>query len=461
MAKKLSVMDASWLMVESKETPMHVANLATFTVPEHAPAEFMHLLVRRARAAKNVASPWNLKLKGGILGKLAPAWVEDHDVDIDYHFRHLALPHPGGERQLGQLVSQIHSQQLDLTRPPWECYIIEGLENNRVALYVKMHHSLIDGVSGARMLQRIFSNDPLARDIPAFWTVKPNSGSGGRKGKPEGSPLEIAWQQLQMQAGSMGTALKALRKLVKRSGNSDDALVGPFAGPVSVLNKRVRQARRFATQQYDLGEIKALAKKSGGSLNDIVLYLCATSMRRFLKEANLLPKQSLTAGIPVNIRAADDQGTGNAISFIMAKLGTDVADPLMRLNTIIDSAKEAKDHLQAMPKAALTQYTMAVMAPYMLELISGLGGRTRPVFNVTISNVPGPDHALYYNGAKLEAMYPVSLIAHGGALNITCLSYNGTLNFGFTGCRDTLPHMQRLAVYMGEALDELKTLLNP
>jgi hypothetical protein len=138
-----------------------------------------------------------------------------------------------------------------------------------------------------------------------------------------------------------------------------------------------------------------------------------------------------------------------------------VADPLKRLEVIRNSTASAKDHLQSLPKSALTQYTMLVMAPYMLQLVSGLGGRVRPVFNITISNVPGPTAPLYYNGAKLEAMYPVSLIAHGGALNITCVSYAGTLNFGFTGCRDTLPHMQRLAVYTGEALDELNALFKP
>ncbi|MGH8458076.1 MAG: WS/DGAT domain-containing protein, partial [Nevskiales bacterium] len=209
-----------------------------------------------------------------------------------------------------------------------------------------------------------------------------------------------------------------------------------------------------------LAQIKSLAKAADCSLNDIVLYLCATAMRRFLKEANQLPDQSLTAGIPVNVRPADDQSSGTAISFIMANLATDVADPLKRLETIKASTVRAKEHLQQLPKSALTQYTMVVMAPYILQLISGLGGRMRPVFNITISNVPGPSEPLYYNGARLEAMYPVSLIAHGGALNITCLSYAGTLNFGFTGCRDTLPHMQRLAVYTGEALEELDKLLH-
>ncbi len=461
--KKLNTMDASWLMVESRETPMHVANLAIFSLPKDAPDDFVQQLVARAKASKEFVSPWNLKLRTGALSKIVPAWVEDQDIDMDYHFRHSALPKPGGERELGILVSRLHSHQLDLTRPPWECHIIEGLENDRVALYVKMHHSLIDGVSGARMLQRLFSPDPEKRNMPAPWSVpEPKKTPREPSEAAKASPLDAAAEELRKQTtGPSSSLFKALRTLIKASRNPDDPLTAPFAAPKSILNKRVKSPRRFATQQYDLAVIKKLAKAADCSLNDIVLYLCSTALRRFLKEANQLPTKSLTAGIPVNIRPKDDLGTGNAISFIMANLGTDIADPLKRLDVIKASTARAKEHLQSLPKSALTQYTMMVMAPYMLQLMSGLGGVASPVFNVTISNVPGPDQPLYYNGAKLEAMYPVSLIAHGGAINITCLSYAGTLNFGYTGCRDTLPHMQRIAVYTGEALEELGQLLRP
>jgi WS/DGAT/MGAT family acyltransferase len=255
--------------------------------------------------------------------------------------------------------------------------------------------------------------------------------------------------------------LKALSRVMRGSPAGESGLTAPFSGPISVLNRRVTGQRRFATQQYDLSLLKNLAKHFDCSLNDVVLYLSATALRRFMEESNTLPKKSLISGIPVNVRPKDDQGTGNAISFIVATLGTDIADPLSRLEAIKLSTEKAKEHLQSLPRDALMKYTVMLMAPYMLQLISGLGGRVRPVFNVTISNVPGPDQPLYFNGARLEAMYPVSLIAHGGALNITCLSYAGTLNFGFTGCRDTLPHMQRLAVYTGEALEELVALSQP
>ena len=455
--KRLNPLDASWLSVESHDTPMHVANLQIFSLPKNAPSDFLGQLVARIKSERNYASPWNLKLRNPKMGGVGAAWKVDNNLDLDYHVRHSALPAPGGERELGVLISRLHSHQLDFKRPLWECHVIEGLENNRFALYTKMHHSLIDGVSGVRLLQRILSTDPNDLEMPAPWTVQPERNN--RAAEAAQTPEQVAAKALKPKAGSsLPQVIKALTRIMRGSPAGENGLTAPFSGPVSVLNRRVTGQRRFATQQYDLNTLKHLARHFDCSLNDVVLYLSATALRRFMEESNTLPKKPLTTGIPVNVRPKDDQGTGNAISFIIANLATDVADPLSRLETIKVSTQKAKDHLQTLPRDALMKYTVFLMAPYMLQLITGLGGRVRPVFNVTISNVPGPDQPLYFNGARLEAMYPVSLIAHGGALNITCLSYAGTLNFGFTGCRDTLPHMQRLAVYTGEALQELAAL---
>jgi len=459
--KRMNTLDAAWLAVESEDTPMHVANLQIFSLPEGAPDTFLRDLVARLKSARDFAPPWNHKLlNSGKIGRtFTPAWKIDNDLDLDYHVRHSALPKPGGERELGVLISRLHSHPLDFNRPLWESHIIEGLENNRFALYTKMHHSLIDGISGVRLLQRVLSTDPDARNMPAPWTVKPQRVKLiGSQPADAAHGLEAAIDALRGQLKTVPKLVGALGKLVRHEPGSP--LVGPFAGPPSVINGRVTPQRRFATQHYSLSTLRELANQADASLNDIVLYLCGTALRRFLKEQNALPSEPLTAGIPVNIRPADDEGTGTAISFMIASLATDVADPMRRLETIKASTRSAKAHLQTLPRSTLTQYTMLLMAPYMLQLVTGLGGRTRPVFNVTISNVPGPKEPLYIEGARLEAMYPVSLIAHGGALNITCLSYADSLNFGYTGCRDTLPSMQRLAVYTGEALEELEQMLD-
>ena len=233
----------------------------------------------------------------------------------------------------------------------------------------------------------------------------------------------------------------------------------PFGAPGATINGRVRAKRRFATQQFPLDRMKTLAAAADCTLNDIVLAVCGGALRRFLDDSGDLPTASLTAGIPVSVRPKDDEGTGNAITFIIATLGTDIEDPLERLAAIRASVKAAKAHVQGLPRAAMTQYTIALMAPTILSLLSGLGGRTRPVFNITISNVPGPDKPLYFRGAELLANYPVSVVTHGQALNITCHSYAGHMAFGFTGCHSTLPHMQHIAVYTGEAFEELERLL--
>ena len=463
--KRLATLDASWLAVESEDTPMHVGTLQIFSLPESAPETFLRDMVARMKDAGDVAPPWGYKLAwSGFLGRLlAPAWKVDKDIDLDYHVRHSALPRPGGERELGILVSRLHSNPLDFSRPLWECHVIEGLENNRFALYTKMHHSMIDGISGVRLMQRVLTTDPDRVNMPPPWTVRPERRRGSKTDQEASVPAAVsqAMDALKLQADMAPRLWQAGNRLVHSVRHPEDGLTAPFTGPVSILNHRVTGQRRFATQHYQLDRLKALAQASGGSLNDIVLYLCGTALRRFLLEQDSVPAIPLTAGIPVNIRPADDEGTGTQISFMIASLATNEADPLNRLQQIKASTRRAKEHLQKLPTSALTQYTMLLMSPYILQLMSGLGGRMRPVFNVTISNVPGPEKTLYYEGAKLEAMFPVSLIAHGGALNITCLSYAGSLNFGYTGCRDTLPSMQKLAVYTGEALDELESLVLP
>jgi WS/DGAT/MGAT family acyltransferase len=461
---RVSPLDASWLAVDSDDTPMQVGSLQIYSIPEGAPEAFLRDEVIRLKSLSEVVSPWNRKLAyPGFLGRLiAPVWVKDEHVDLDYHVRHSALPRPGGERELGVLISRLHSTRLDFKRPLWECHFIEGLENNRFAIYTKMHHSLIDGISGVRLIQRMLSKSADEINMPAPWSIgdrpKRTDNSGHSVPSIQEALMHI-YDSVREQASTAPQLAGALAKLVASSITRRAELSAPFVGPQSVLNSRVQHARRFATQQYSLERIKKIAAVTDASLNDIVLYLCGTALRRFLMERDCLPDMPLTAGIPVNIRPADDIGSGTAISFMIASLATDVADPIMRLQTIKESTQTAKKHMQKLPRKLLVQYTLLMMAPYILQLLSGMGGRMRPAFNVTISNVPGPEEPLYYNGCRLEAMYPVSLIAHGGALNITCLSYNGSLNFGYTGCRDTLPSMQNIAVYSGEALDELERLI--
>lgn len=462
---RLNPLDAAWLFTESRATPNHVGGLLQFKLPPRAPKNFMRKLMEDFRSHRTFTPPWNRRLKYPFNKNPMAVWVPDGDIDLEYHVRHAALPWPGGERELGELVGRLQSTPIDLSRPPWECTIIEGLEGNRFALFIKMHHSLIDGVSGVKLLQKAMAVDRAhSLRMPPFWA------SGLAEPKEDHKVHEAlmptvthaiagAMQGLSMQAKTVPQLGAAFGKMFMRLMEPGEGMVVPFDAPQSVLNGRVREKRRFATVQLSMDRLRSVASAAGCTLNDVVLAICGGALRRFLAERDALPEKPLTAGIPVSVRPKDDEGAGNAISFIISTLGTDIADAQERLAAIRQSVKHAKEHVQSLPRQAMLQYTVLLMAPTILTLLTGIGGRTRPMFNITVSNVPGPEQPLYFRGAELVATYPASIVTHGQALNITCQSYAGNMNFGFTGCHSSVPSLQRLAVYTREALEELESVL--
>lgn len=465
-ATRLNPLDAAWLFTESRATPNHVGGLLQFRLPEDAPQDYLRQLMAEFRSHRTFTAPWNRRLKFAFSKNPVPAWIEDDDIDLEYHVRHAALPWPGGERELGELIGRLQSTPIDLTRPPWECTLIEGLAGRRYAMFIKMHHALIDGVSGMKLLQRAMATDlRKSLKLPPFWASgtasKPRAVD--RHGPPPtmSNVAEAALQGLGQQAKSLPDLASAFGKMVTRIGNPTEGMMLPFDAPISALNGRVREKRRFATAQVSMERLRAVAAAGHCTLNDVVLALCGGALRRFLLERDELPDKPLTAGIPVSVRPHDDEGTGNAISFIVSTLGTDIPEPDLRLYAIHQSVQHAKAHVQSLPRAAMTQYTVLLMAPTILTLLTGMGGRLRPMFNITISNVPGPETPLYFRGAELMAIYPASIVTHGQALNITCESYAGYMNFGFTACHTSVPGVQRLAVYAVEALDELEQALLP
>jgi len=447
--RRLGPTDAMFLYMESRETMMHVSSLLPFSAPPDAPPDHLRRLMDEIRESRAVHPPWNQKLRTpDLLLNPLQAWIDDRDIDLDYHVRRTALPAPGDERELGIVVSRLHGHPLDLRRPPWEAHLIEGLDRGRFAVYVKVHHSLVDGYTASRMLAHSFSRDVGERDRPLFFALPPPP----RQERPaEALDFPALLAMVREQFGAARSLGKALLNLVR----SDD-IVGPLRAPKSILNARITRSRRLATVQLETARLKAVAKKAGGTVNDVVLALSAASLRRYLLELGALPEDPLIAMVPVNVRPKDDAGGGNAVGAILASLATHLDDARARLDAIVASTKSAKEQLQGMTKNAIIQYSALLLAPFMLQMIPGAIGRVRPAFNLVISNVPGPEAPLYFRGARLEAAYPMSIPIHGLALNITVSGYAGTINFGFIGCRDRLPHLQRMAVYCGEALAELE-----
>lgn len=450
MKKFLNPVDASFLHIEDHDSPAHVAGLQIFSLPANANADFVTRLVARLRETTDVSEPWNLRLGRGSLAKFIPSWVVDSDVDLDYHVRHLALPHPGGERELGMLISRLHSHRLDRRRPLWECNVIEGLENNRFAIFIKMHHALVDGISAVSLMLNPLSVDADV-DTPAPWSsaamasLKSATGASTR-----------ASNSMVARISSYAKTAKAFAQLRADANGAEGTPLMPMRAPNSVLNKRIVGQRRFATQQIELGRLKTLAKTSETSLNDVVLAICSGALRQFLKESNALPEKSLTALVPVSLRKPGDEMGGNNVGGIVTRLGTDISDPKRRLALIHNDASAGVAHLKNLPSDVAARYSSLFMLPVLLQLTTGLSGHVSPYFNVVISNVPGPRESLYMMGAKLEGIFPVSAPTQGQCLNITCLSYAGTLNFGFTACRDAVPGTQKLSLYIIDALLELE-----
>ncbi|WP_260765428.1 wax ester/triacylglycerol synthase family O-acyltransferase [Mycobacterium sp. SMC-4] len=448
---------------------MHVAGLLPFAPPAGASADFLRTMIDDARSLEVVA-PWNLKLAHPRL-QFSPlhSWVPDENFDFDYHVRRSALASPGDQRELGILVSRLHSNHLDLTRPPWELHVIEGLEDGRFALYAKVHHALVDGYSAMRMLARSLSRDPDCRDPRLFFNIAPPPRSP-REPQPgpdsPSNPLTFALRTLTGLGNTVTSGLGAAASLtsalvntqIRRDGDYRH-IAGSASAPHSILNARISRNRRFATQQYDFDRLKKLSSQHSATINDVALAIMGGGLRTFLGEVDKLPDRSLVAFLPVNVRPNGDEGGGNSVGAILTPMGTDIADPVERLAVISTATRAAKAELQKMSPAAIIAYSAALLAPAGSQIAGALTGIEPPwpyTFNLCVSNVPGPREPLYFNGSRLEATFPVSIPIHGMALNITLQSYADTINVGFVGCRDRIPHLQRLAVHTGEALEALE-----
>ena len=467
MARKLlKTNDSAWLFTDSHRTPMQVGMLATFRVPEDRPT-FVSDLVARWRETREFTPPFSYLYKS----LPVPSWVEleSGQIDLDYHLRHSALPAPGSQRELGVLVSRLHSSMLDRRYPLWECHVIEGLEEDRWSLYIKAHHSQVDGVGGIRLLRRILSVDPDARDMLPPWAIGTQGPdqSGVLRSAPkavEREPVGLADRVrggVRSSAAVAGSLARTYTESFTGMGADEDRAV-PYRAPKSIFNGRIHTPRRFATQHYSIERLRDVAKAADASLNDVFLTLCGGALRRYLVEQDAMPEADLTANVPVSVRQeGHGASVGNAITFLYARLRVDLADPVERIAAIKASMRLGKERLPEVGSGAMDAYTGALMLPFIGQAVLGMGGRGRPASNLVISNVPGPAETRYLDGSPMEEIYPVSLLFNGQALNITAVSYDGEFNIGYTGCRDSIPHLQRIAVYSGEELDTLEAALAP
>lgn len=450
--QRLTPLDQLFLWLERRQQPMHVAGLQLFSYPEGAKASYVRDLAESMREYTEPSSPFNQRL----VHRLGQTWWDtDHQFDLACHFRHEALPKPGRIRELLSLVSAEHSNLLDRQRPLWESHLIEGLRGRRFALYTKVHHSLVDGIAAMRLGMRALSTDPEERNLPPVWAQPPRQRSRSNLSNPMdlASSLARLTSGASKQVATVPTVAREVYRATQKA-RKDPDYVSVFQAPQSMLNDRITGSRRFAAQSYSMDRLRAVGKRADCTVNDVVLAMCGSALREYLIGQNALPDAPLIAMVPVSLRH-DESADGNQVATILANLGTHIADPGKRLEVIRASVREGKNRYAQMTPEEILNYTALTLAPTGLNLLTGMAPKWQ-AFNVVISNVPGPKEPLYWNGARLEGMYPVSIVLDRIALNITLTSYIDQIEFGLIACRRTLPSMQRLLDYLERSLFELE-----
>ena len=455
---------AAFLYAENRQMPMHVGGLQLFEKPEGAGKDYVRSVYEQMSQDHDIAPLFLRRPTRGISTAGQWVWTQDDAFDLEYHFRHSALPEPGRVRELLELCSRLHSTRLARERPLWEIHLIEGLADGRVALYTKVHHALVDGISAMRLLQSVMSTDPDERDMPPTWAARPGKGKKADKARSEAErglaavPLDALRSALGITADAAGLP-GALVKTLKHGLKNETSALSLYA-PRTMFNTEITGSRRFAAQDWPLERLKAIGKASDTTLNDVVLAMCSGAMRTYLIEHEALPDTSLVSMVPVGLNAKQAQSAsadgGNAVGAVMCQLGTHLDDPADRLSAIHASMNTGKEALGSMTPLQIMAMSALGMAPSIVTPMLRMQGIIRPPFNLIISNVPGPKKTMYLNGAKMVGTYPLSIPINGMALNITCNSYADDMGFGLTGCRRSVPHLQRLLTHLDDELGHLE-----
>ena len=459
--QRLSGLDSMFFYMDTPTNHMHMVGVFLLD-PTVAPAGFSFAQVRALVARRlNRAAPFRRRLVEVPFGLAPPVWIEDPQFDLDYHVHRACLPSPGGSLELEELVAQILGLPLDRQRPLWEVYLVEGLAGGLQALVVKMHHAAMDGVSGAELVAAWLDSeaDPTPEvDDTGSW-------------QPERLPSEIelligAWAELASSPAKMARTTRRVTEAAMRVSqhNSEAGTTpppAPFSAPRTPFNLAITPHRRACFGEVALDDLKAVKNHFGCTVNDVVLVLCAGALRRYLLTRNELPTEPLIALVPMSIRAANERlSGGNRLSAVLTSLATNVADPVVRLRTIAAAMSEAKSQDSLLGTGLVTdwtEFTLPAVIGGAAHLISWtrLFDHCRPAFNVTISNIPGPQFPLFLAGARVSGTYPFGPVVEGVGLNITVMTYCDTAYFGLNGCRTTMPGISDLPTMITDSLDEL------
>jgi WS/DGAT/MGAT family acyltransferase len=457
--KRLTGLDAGFLALETPSCPMHVAGLAVYDPSEVPGGWTVDTLVGVIAQRLHLAPPFRQRLVEVPFGLHHPLWIEDPDFHLDHHVHHVAVPPPGTLRELAALASHLVALPLDRRRPLWEMWVVEGLEHGHVAVLSKVHHAAIDGASGAELTVALLDLSPevAVHEPDAVW-------------EPDRVPTDaellthaassLARQPLAVARAARRTAEAGLG-IRRRNRGEPTVPPAPFAAPRTSWTRALTRDRALACSTLPLAEIKAVKRAAGTTVNDVVLAVCAGALRRWLDERGEVPDAPLVAMVPISVRTDDGRGDmGNQVSSALASLATDVDDPLERLLTISSGMRAVKAQHQLIGATTLqdwAEFAAPAVAARAARLYSRfrVAGRHRPLFNLTISNVPGPPFPLYLGGARLVSNFPIGPIFDGAGLNITVMGYRDALDVGINVCPDLLDDPWVLAADLRVALDEL------
>jgi diacylglycerol O-acyltransferase / wax synthase len=470
---QLTGLDAAFLALDSPTAYGHVGSVSVLDRPEGGEALTLERLTELIESRLHLVPLFRRRLVEVPFGLDQPYWIEDPDFDIEFHVRELALPVPGDDRQLAVQAARLHARPLDRRRPLWETYLIHGLHGGRQAVYVKVHHAAIDGVSGNDLLAALMDTSPQPRESDEADPWHPEAEPGAARLLVR-SAVSLATNPVRATRFSVGIVrslpafvssparpwLPLIDRFLLRRDRGVVLSAPPLIAPATPFNKNIGPHRRWAFTSIALAEVKAIKNAADVTVNDVVMALCAGALRTWLQKHDALPEGPLVAAVPVSIRTEEQKGThGNRVSSVIAALPTHLADPAGRLAAVHEAMRAAKEQHNALPAELLTdiaQFSMPALANQANRLATRLRLLERvPPFNLIVSNVPGPTVDLYLCGARLDGVYPLSAIADGQGLNLTVLGSNGKLNFGALADRDLVPDVDLII----DALkDEMSTL---
>ncbi|WP_329083531.1 MULTISPECIES: WS/DGAT/MGAT family O-acyltransferase [unclassified Streptosporangium] len=483
--RQLTALDAQFLHAESATTAAHVAGLAILDPAcSRLGAVTRECLVGLLRERLHLAPALRLRLATVPFGLDRPYWTEDPDLDVAGHVHEVTLAGPGDDAQLAEKVARIHERHLDRTRPLWEMHLIHGLTGGRVALYAKVHHCAIDGVSGAELLAALLdlTPEPRAVERPA---PGPRTTAPGLAGMLAGAVARTVLQPARTlySLGRMATELDtmpltsalpgarqvaaATRMIAGRAPEPSAPSEPPMlTAPRTPFNGPIGAERRFSYGSIPLADVKRVAKSAGASVNDVVMTLCASALRAWLHERDALPDRPLIAAVPVAVRTASAQDVvGNQISVMVTPIPTDLACPRERLRVMAGTMLAAKRRFAGAPTAWLGELSSmlpSAVTALATSAVFRLASIVLPPINLIVSNVPGPQLPLYLCGARVLAYHPMSVLTDvSGGVNITCFSYDGSLDFGILSCPDRVADVWRLMGHLREAMDELMEQVEP